>query len=207
MLKFTEHDREVLNHSYEEILLNLRDYLKKYNHEDMIDCSKVLIHMLHSGLFSMEGVIHFENDYDYLPLSAEISLGVHVMYGVCCCRHATTFFYDLFSILGFQSSLMYLFIDPTTGEWHRVNLKQEQANHVVILLEYLGKEYIVDPRNQFLFRKESNGKLELLNIERVESLPNYQDSNIETVGKILKKYDTYQKLGISHVYEYGYSVI
>lgn len=206
MPKFTNSDIEIINQSYKEILFNLRDYLKNFGSGNVLDDSKILIHMLHSGLFSMNGVIRFENDCDYLFLPTEISSRIHVMYGVSCCRHVAAFFYDILSILEFQPSLMYLFIDHTTGNWQKVNPEYEKANHVVILLECLGEQYIIDPRNQFLFRKESHGELELLNIELVESLPDYQDSSIETIGKILKKYYTYQEFGISHVYDYQYSI-
>ena len=205
MPKFTDSDIEKINQSYKEILFNLRDYLKKFGSQNVLDGFKIMILMLHSGLFSMGGAIRFENDYDYLFLPTEMSLGVHVMYGVCCCRHTTAFFYDLLSTLGFQPSLMYLFIDHTTGNWYRVNSEYEQSNHVVILLECLGEQYIIDSRNQFLFRKGSHGALELLNIEFIGHLLDYRDANIETIGKTLKKYYTYQEFGIHHVYDYQYS--
>lgn len=60
--------------------------------KDELEYSKLFFCMLHGGFFSMDGTIKFDNNYDYLGLAVEISQGVQVMHGICCCRYATEFF-------------------------------------------------------------------------------------------------------------------
>lgn len=98
MLNFTDDDKKVVKDAYKTILLNLKNYLKQYDAKDELEYSKIVFSMLHSGLFSISGTINFDNNYDYLGLPVEISQGVQVMYGICCCRHVTEFLYNLLCI-------------------------------------------------------------------------------------------------------------
>lgn len=115
MLNFMDEDKETVKNAYKMILLNLKDYLKNYDIKDEISYSKIIFNMLHNGFFSMNRTINFDNNYDYLELPSEISQGVQVMYGICCCRHATEFLYNLLCILNYNPSLIYIYVDNNTG--------------------------------------------------------------------------------------------
>lgn len=145
----------------------------------------------------MNGTINFDNNYNYLGLPVEISQGVQVMYGICCCRHATEFLYNLLCILNFNPSLMYIWVNNNTGLWRKVNPKIEKANHQVILLN---DKYIIDPANKFILQMQKNAKLILLDSEYIDQLGTYQEENIIVVGRVLKKYYTYRELGINTIY-------
>ncbi len=197
MANFIENDKEKINCAYKTILLNLKDYLRYYDIKDAITCSKIIFNMLHGGSFSRYGTICFDNNYDYLGLPLDVSQGVQVMYGVCCCRHATEFLYNLLCTLNFNPTLIFIFVDNSTGIWRKVNPAIERANHQAILLE--GK-YIIDPANKFILQMQENGDLYLIDSEYLGNLKSYQESNIAVVGNILEKYYMYKKLGIKSVY-------
>lgn len=179
------------------VLLNLKDYLQQYDVKDAITYSQIVFYMLQNGFFSINGTNSFDNNYDYLELPSEISQGVQVMYGICCCRHASEFLYNLLSILNFNPSLLYIWIDHNTGIWHKVNPTIEKANHQAVLLN---DNYIIDPANKFILEIQSNGELSLIDSEYPNPLKTYQEDNIAVIGRVLKKYYTYKQLGVKSVY-------
>ena len=197
MLNFIDEDKERIKNAYKIILLNLKNYLQQYDAKDEISYSKIVFKMLHNGLFSMNRTINFDNNYDYLGLPLEISQGVQVMYGICCCRHATEFFYNLLCMFNYIPSLLYIYVDNNTGVWRKVNPTIDKANHLVILLN---DRYIIDPANKFILQIQKNGKLKLMNSEYPDCLETYQETNIAVVGNVLEKYYTYKRLGIRNVY-------
>lgn len=156
--------------------------------------------MLHKGLFSINKSITFSNSFNYLYLPSDISGGVHVMYGICCCRHATSFLYDTLSMLNYNPSLIFYWIDTITGIWHKVNPAIEKANHQVISSSS-NSNIIIDPANYFIIEKQDNGEVKELDKTPAYKIHEYQDSSIEVVDKVLRKYYTYKELGIERVYE------
>lgn len=197
MLNFTDSDKKIIRDAYKMILLNLKDYLQQYDMKDELGYSKIIFRMLHGGFFSMNRTNNFDNNYDYLGLPVEISQGVQVMYGICCCRHATEFLYNLLCILNFNPSLIYIQVDNDTGLWRKVNPEIEKANHQAILLN---DKYIIDPANKFILQMQKNGELILLDSEYIDQLRTYQEDNIIVIGKVLKKYYTCREFGINTVY-------
>lgn len=121
------------------------------------------------------------------------------MYGVCCCRHAAEFLYDVLRIFNFHPSLMYIWIDSITGDWRKVNPAIERANHQAVLI-HNDLQYIADPANQFLLEVQEDGKIQALDTECFVSPKFYQDDRVEVVGKVLKKYYTYRELGVERIY-------
>lgn len=197
MLRFTDSDKKKVRDAYKMVLLNLKDYLQQYGVKDEVEYSTIFFYMLHEGLFSMNGVLCFDNNFDYLGLPVEMSQGVQVMYGVCCCRHATEFLYNLLSSLNFNPSLLYILVDNDTGIWRKVNPAVERANHQVILLG----DKIIDPANKFILQLQKGGDLTVLDSKYAWQLEDYQEDNIGVIGKVLKKYYTYRELGIKNVYD------
>jgi hypothetical protein len=194
---FTYEDIQVIKNAYRMLLVHLKNYLKQYDVKDAIPYSKILFNMIHNGFFSMNRTIKFDDNYDYLNLPIEISQGVQVMYGICCCRHATEFCYNLLCLLNFNVSLMYIWINKDTGLWRKVNPPVEKANHLAILLN---DKYIIDPANKFILQIQNNGDLKLLDSEYLGDLNGYQENNINIIGKTLRKYYQYKELGIENIY-------
>lgn len=197
MLNFIDEDKEKIKNAYKIILLNLKNYLQQYDAKDEISYSKIVFKMLHNGLFSMNRTITFDNNYDYLGLPLEISQGVQVMHGICCCRHATEFLYNLLCMFNYNPSLLYIYVDNNTGVWRKVNPAIDKANHQVILLN---DRYIIDSANKFILQIQKNGELKLMDSEYPDCLETYQENNITVVGNVLEKYYTYKRLGIRNVY-------
>lgn len=198
MLDLTANDKVLMNDLYKDFLHNLKLFLKQNKEENILHYIKIILNMLHNGKFSQNGIIYFSNDYDYLYLPSIISSGTQVMCGVCCCRHATSLLNDLLSLLGFELSLSYIFIDKKNN-WHKVT--PEKSNHIVISIIYEENEYIVDAANNFLLKLEKNGTLTSLDIGFSQLGNSFQDSNINEIAKTLKKYYFYRELGIEHVYD------
>lgn len=204
MLQFTYNDKKEINEAYKIILFNLKSYLQQYHVESGLEYSKIIFYMLHNGFFSIDRKIRFDNYYNYLGLTSKISQGVQVMYGICCCRHATDFLYDLLCVLGFNPSRMFILIEDNTGIWRKVNPAIQKTNHIVI--EYFeGKErYIIDPRNEFILQILENEELKQLDTKYFDSSKsykdNYQDDNIAVVARILRKYYTCRELGVTSIY-------
>lgn len=202
-MNFTDNDKNVINDAYKMILINLKYYLQQYHTKSVLEYSKIVFMLLHSGYLSINGTIKFDDDYNYIGLPLSISRGVQVMYGICCCRHATAFLYDLLCILKFNPSLMYIWLDNTTGIWHKVNPAIEEANHLVILYK-CGNEYVIDPANKLILQIQEDGQLKSLDTRFFDNIKPYRDDNIDVVEKILKKYYVYRDLGIEVAYQYDY---
>lgn len=200
MLSLTACDKEIIDKSYASFLKNLYNYLKNSEASCGVEYSKKIINLLHSGVFSMDGVITCTNDYDYLQLPNLCSDGALVMYGFCCCRHATSLLYDILNGLGFDVSLQYIKICDDDN-WKRATY--DTANHIVVILRENGKNYYLDAVNKFILELLENGDFEQLDVEDDRDY-NYKDSNVEEIGKKLSKYYNLKRLGVEHVYDEGY---
>lgn len=157
--------------------------------------------MLKNGQFSINKSIVYDDQFKYLALPNLNNDGSYVMYGICCCRHASVFLDDVLKILGFDSSLLYIFIDENNC-WQVA--EPFCANHLVVLLKVNDYEYLLDPIHSFILKKEKDQTLTKLDCDTLELIENYQDSNIDTIGRILKKYYDLDRLGIDYLYDYRY---
>ncbi len=200
MLNFTADDKTVMMEAYKVTLFHLKEYLQKYSIKDQLEYMKIIFRMFHNGYFSMTGEIHLDNDYPYLSLPLEVSQGVQVMYGICCCRHATEFLYDVLCLLNFNPSLQFIWIDYSTNTWKKVDPALEKTNHITIFLNGENR-FIVDLANNFIMQILTNGQLKLINLEYLGELKEYQEENIHIIGNILEKYYTYRELGVERVYK------
>lgn len=197
MLEFTTDDKELIKDAYKTLIINLKNYLQYYDEKDELEYTKIFFCMLHNGFFNINRTINFDNNFDYLELPLEISQGVQVMYGICCCRHAAELLYNLLCILNYNPSLLYIWIDKDTGLWYKVNPAKEKANHLAILLN---NKYIIDPANKFILQMKKNKELILLDSEYLNKLETYQEDNIVVIKNVLKKYYMYRELGAKSVY-------
>lgn len=198
MLSLTSQDKELIETCYEKFLKNLYVFLKNSSAESGVEYSKIIIHLLQSGKFGMNGEIICSNDYDYLYLSNLSRDGMFVMYGVCCCRHATRLLNDILHGLGFDASLYYF--DTSNGDsWKRVS--PCDANHIVVHLVEGDNEYLIDPINSFIFEINKNDEIIQIEIDDFFYLEDYSDSNILEIGKVLTKYYNLKRLGIDYIYE------
>lgn len=198
LLYLTNEDKEMINSSYKSFLLNLKYLLSSQTDKNALECAKIIINMLQKGMFSTGRKVHFDNDFKYLYLPNMNSDGVQVLHGICCCRHASALLNDILQILDFKSTLLYIFIDKN-NDWHIS--KTTNANHVTVLLKDKDSEYILDPINKFILKKESNKNIILLDLDVCNDFEEYQDSNIQSIGKVLNKYYNLQNLGINYIYE------
>jgi len=198
-LELISKDKEIVEKYYQEFLVDLSNFFKENNIVDFIEVSKVLIKLLHCGKFSMNGTNHCDNTYDYLYLSNLISEGALVMYGVCCCRHASTLGYDVFNLLGYDVSFKYIKI-CSNGDWKRVSM--HEANHCVVRGIYSDREFYVDLINKLILEIFLDRSFEVLDVNFSNDLTTYSDSRVKEVGKVLSKYYNLKRMGIYHLYEY-----
>lgn len=201
MLYLMSEDKEFIDISYKNFLLHLKSELESCRFKSRLDYSIEVIKMLQNGFFSKDRTILFDDTFKFLDLPNLISDGAQVMYGVACCRHASNLLNDVLQFSHFSSSLLYIFIDEK-NDWHISSIKH--ANHVTVLLKDNNSEYILDPANGFVFKKVENQSIVLINVDFSNYFTNYFDDNIQSIGKILKKYYGFQKLGIECVYDYSY---
>lgn len=202
VLRLTSDDKEIIDKSYDAFLKNLYNYLKNSEASCGVEYSKEIINLLHSGVFSMDGVITCTNDYDYLQLPNLCSDGALVMYGVCCCRHATSLLYDVLKGLGFDVSLQYIGVCDDDNSWKKVS--RGTANHIIVILKENENIYYLDAINKFILELLENGAFKQLDIDSVEDF-DYKDSNVKKIGEKISEYYNLKRLGIEHVYDYGYN--
>lgn len=195
MINFTYEDKEKIKVAYQKILFNLQNYLEQYDVQSCQEYAQIFFKMLHNGFFSAGEKVQFTSDFDYLALPLELSQGVQVMYGVCCCRHATEFLYDILKALGFDVSIYLVWVNNETSTWHKVNPTLEKANHEMVFVKDRGN-ILLDPVNNFSLQILENGELKQFDRGFDRRLNYYQDDNIQTVQRVLKKYYSYQELGI-----------
>ncbi|MCI8460270.1 MAG: hypothetical protein HFE81_02625 [Bacilli bacterium] len=197
MLSLTSNDKVTIDKNYESFLKNLYIFLSNCSLRSGIEYSKIIIDLLHSGKFGMNGEITCTNDYDFLYLPNLESDGMLVMYGVCCCRHATRLLNDILRELNFETTLNY-FNTNDGDSWKKVS--PCEANHIVVNLKENGNEYLIDPVNSFIL-KIDNSDISLVDVDNFIDLESYSDSNILEIGKVLTKYYNLKRLGINHIYE------
>lgn len=196
MLQFSFSDTEILKQRYSLLLLHLKETLSSYE-DRSLSLPFLIIQMLHEGIFSMEGHIIFSNDFSFFPISSKLSDGIHIPYGVACCRHATSFLKDVLDLFGFSLSYLYISVSPD-GSWKKV--VPSKANHVVLVYFYQGRKFILDAANRWIFEVLENQNLHLLNFEE-QKTPLFQDEHISTIGLTLKKYYSLRELGVTYVYD------
>lgn len=202
MLNLTSNDKELIENSYKSFLSNLKDLFENNQIKSAVDCYRILSNMLRNGQFCIDGTISFDTTFNYLDLPNMGCIGAQVMYGICCCRHVTAFINDILALIGFNASLYYIYIDDNEN-WHSCD--PINANHTTILLIDNAEEYILDPMNNFLLKKETDNSLTSLNLD-ISSLDmqqffNFSDNNVQGISKILKKYYHLQSVGINHIYD------
>ena len=202
MLKLTNNDKEYIENSYKSFLSNLKCLFEKNNINSAIDCYKILSNMLRQGLFSNEGTINFDTNFNYLSLPNMDYIGIQVIDGVCCFRHVSEFLNDIMSLLGFSTSLYYIYIDNKDCFHPCAPI---DANHVAILLTENLEEYILDPMNNFLLKKETDNSLTSLALDicslDMKEFLHFSDDNIQSISKVLKKYYHLHNIGIKHIYD------
>lgn len=204
MLYLTKKDSLILESCYENFINNLKCIFEFYNITDPLECYKEIYFLLTSGKLSLNNEIRFDTTFDYIKLANLDNNAAHVMYGICACRHTSALINDILRALGFNSSLLYVFIDEQNN-WHKLT-NAINANHVVVILKYNKNEYLIDGMNNFIFQVDDNFKLSEISSEinsnNEKIFSDYDDPNIIEIGNVLKKYYNIKKAGISRVYEY-----
>lgn len=203
MLALTEKDKIAINSSYQDFLNKLKKVLIENRFSNPLECYKVIYYLIYNGNFSQNNEIIFDTTYNYLSLSNLDNESIYVMHGICCCRHINSLVHDILKIMDFDSSLLYIKI-LENGTWQKTN-NAIGANHLVVSLKTLEKEYLIDAMNNLLLHVNNS---DLENIENFiddfqeKIFSNYKDSNVNDIGRILKKYYSIRDSGINHVYEY-----
>ena len=198
MLRFSEKDKELVDLGYQNFLHSLCEYLKDCVATCLMDYYKQIRVMLKKGAFSYEGTFLRNPKFPYIALSNMESDGVHIMYGIACCRHISAFLQDILRLLGFDATLLYVFADDS-GTWRRVS--PSDANHLLVLVHDGATSYIFDLMNDFAFLWEPDTSLILLPVNDVSFSADYHDENVQDIGRILKKYYTLRSYGIETVYD------
>lgn len=195
----TEKDGKLINEKYNSLLFNIKECIKNKEMYEPLEIYKLICNMFRSGKFSIDGTIEFSNDFDYITFYNIKNIGAQVMQGICCCRHASSFVFDILKSLDFDVSLYYISIED--NNWRVTN--PNQANHMTVLLKDKEFEYILDPINDFILKIEEDNRLSSIDIKSNSNINNdilYDDIN--EIGSTLKKYYCYKKLGINNVYDY-----
>lgn len=195
MITSNNNDEKLIEEKYNSFLQSIKQMIKKTKIENPLEIYRIICNMFRNGEFSINKSIDFTNDFDYLTLPNIKYAGAQIMYGVCSCRHASSFINDVLNMLGYNSSLYYIYIDEKDG-WYISN--PNEANHMVVLLN---NEYILDPTNNFILKKEPDNRLVSLNTKPEVEISECDKSlynNIDEIGGILKKYYFYKNFGIKH---------
>lgn len=186
----------------ESFLLHLKYIFVNNQITSAVDCYRILSNMLKNGCFSMVGKIYFDDNFNYLHFSNMECAGIQVMHGTCCCRHVCAFINDMMLMLGFDVSLYYVHID-NSEIW--TSCEPIGANHVTILLKENNEEYILDPMNKFLLKRNIDNSLMMLDLGitslDLEQFLDFSDDHVKGIGKVLKKYYCLRSLGINHICE------
>ena len=158
--------------------------------------------MLRNGQFSKDGIIDFDDNFNYLNLPNLDFIGTQVMYGKCCCRHISSFINDIMLLLGFNTSLCYVHTNKD-GNWRLCT--PLTANHVVILLIENNEEYILDPMNNLLLKKNVDNSFISQNFDisyiDIKLFLEFSDNNVQNISRVLKKYYHFRSMGINNVYD------
>jgi len=163
MTNITNKDLESIIEEYKNLLYSLKVYLEQFNKQDILITIKRIMLDIKSGFFSINQKMEITDNYDYLPLPSLLSNGVHVTYGIACCRHINTFIYDLLKLMEYNPKLLYIFIDKDNN-WRKTTPSKGNGNHVVVLITFEGEEYICDGTIDSILKVESNGDLSLQDI-------------------------------------------
>ena len=205
MLNLTNNDKELIENLYKSFLSNLKCLFTTNQIKNALDCYKILSIMLRNGQFCVDETIDFNTKFKYLSLPNMDCRGAQVMYGVCCCRHVSVFINDILSLLGFNTSLYYIYIDDNE-HWHSCSLIN--ANHVTVLLIENNEEYILDPINNFILKKENDQSLKTINSDilslDIQQFVSFSDDHVQSIGRVLKKYYHIQSVGVNHIYDYSF---
>ena len=199
MLHIKQDDQKIINNAYNNLLLKIKEYLQQYNLQNELEYSNKIISLLNQGIFSINHTLIFDNLYDYLDLPSQISNGVQVTYGICCCRHATEFLSDILHILNFNPEIIYFWLEKNSNTWHKVTPASQKANHEALIINHKNR-YLINPANNFILKIAEDGSLKSLNFSNPPNSIPFTSDYIPTIAKTLKKYYTYKELGIRTFY-------
>lgn len=207
-MQFTTKDINLLKSSYFNFLNYLRNYLlTNTNNDDVLEQFNMLSFLYKNNYFNDNQPFHFDkNEINYLSSPIELSEGIHVMTGFCCCRHVNELLNDILILLNYNPKLIYVYIDAN-NDWH---IKQNacHSNHVIVTVITDQRNLFLDLYNNYIFTTDELGKVIMLNNslknEFLFSKTHFQDDNIKTISKILKKYYELRKNGITNLYDEEY---
>lgn len=204
-MKFNTKDTEIVTTSYLNFLQNLKNFILENDLRKVEKITPVIHYLLENGHFTEQPKMILTHQLDFLYPQSNIELGVQVMYGSYCCRHANTLFKNLLQQLEYQNVRIAFFLIGEHGTWKKLK-NGHGANHLTASIFQNGEEIFLDAYNGYTFKTNKNSDVILLDepltLEEKQICDSYNDQeNIKNISKVLKKYYHLRSLGINHIYD------
>lgn len=205
-MNFTTSDTQSIKESYQSFLINLKNFICGINNQDVEKQFKILSYLFQNGYLTTTQTIKFDSNYPYLGIPIELSEGIQVTIGTCCCRHANELLNDILRLLNYDSKILFIYIDEN-NDWH-IKPNGCNCNHMAVTLNNSNKKIILDLYNNFIFTSDYLGNVITINKELTqhekEECHQFKDDNIKKISKTLKKYYKLKSHGITHIYDDDY---
>lgn len=202
-MNFTTKDIKETKAYYLKFLEQIKLFLLTNNIKDIETQFSVIYYLLKNAYLTDDYQMLFYDKYKFLSLPSDLSDGIQITMGICCCRHATEFLYDLLYLLDYKPKLLFIKIEAN-GDWLISNT--HNANHVVVSIICDNKEIILDLLNDLIFTRTQDGNIKSLKIKLdcslIATCNKYNDeANIKSISKTLKKYYNLRNLGVKYVFD------
>ena len=190
---------------YDEFITKVAELIRNLGFSSSIECSLIISHLIKNGFLSDEMSFNWENVDEDKELMCNI--GTSIVSGEGCCRHLSSIQKDIFRKLGLFIKEFYCYYGDNT--YNRG--ANEQANHVIGLIEHEGYQYGIDMGNDdrlyHFLTPTILRELAISNPEHLLYKPYYElrvgaPSSIEEIKRNLEKYRELSETIHLHPYDY-----
>ena len=190
---------------YDEFVTKIAKLIRDVGYNSSIECSLIISYLIKNGYLSDKA--SFEWDAVDSETELKSRLGTEIVNGGGCCRHLSSIHKNIFDELGMYFKELFVYHGNNTF----FRAENEQANHVISLIDYENVLYGLDiGNNDRLYRF----KTPLILRELATSIPDhlrykpYMElttgavSSIEEIQSNLQKYCSYVQARAIHPYDY-----
>lgn len=222
-------EKQVILECYERILCKIVFYLKSLQNQNVFEDFFACVFLLFDGFLSSTHTFTSDNQFEYV-FFRNLPYYLYPLNGIGCCRHTNEILFLIFQKLGYEVNMVRCELQEKGNRVSSFSqnhiVLQLNCFHQKYFLDLINwnigiikKHEIVSWHEELLYRfsledknvnnfdlnfiKNSYEKVYQLLLSDLENLTLLYESNYEDmqrISEIIKKYETYARLHIKHVY-------
>lgn len=225
----SETEQNEINDAYEKIVATTSNFIKSLDNQNIFEDFFSCVFLLFDGFLSSTHTFTKDANYDYVFFQG-LNFSLYPFNGIGCCRHTSELLLYLFQKLGYPAEYACCELSeiPINRPLQRNHVVLEyHLNHFMFFFDLINWNISIKKGNQIISWKKDcwyrfqekdymvhnikckeitqmyNNVYQKLKLKTEELTKFYENiaTDLETISRIIKKYETYQSLQIKYVYE------